>query len=624
MKQAIVAILAFFLPFLVSSAQSQNSKTSLVALVDSLEVLMNKRHIPGMTLTIIKGDSTEFSGGLGVMDTETNAKVDENTLFRLGSITKSFVALGVLKLVKEGKFSLEDEVKVIAPEIEFENSFGADYPVKVKHLLSHTAGFDDMHLNEVYNTSDTIVYPLLKVLQQHTSSLKVRWQPGTRYSYSNPGWTVAGYLIEKYSGLPYDQFIEKNVLEPAGMVASNFNSVPDGPAYSKAYNEQGEEVPFLPIYHRPAGAFNSNANDMEKFLSICLKRGANDSVEVVAADQLDLMERPVYTLANQAGLPVGYGLGNYTYDAAFPVSFHGHDGGIDGFVSSYGYNSDHGIAYAISNNAGQGMGEFVNLIKQYLVKDIPKILPQVIAMEPSIMNEYEGYYLFKASRNQIFSFIDRLFGTCEVAVENDTLYIQKFMSDRFPVLPVANSNGQGLLFRGVNDVVPSHIFTKNAQGVPVMATSAIGNYLEKVNYGGIVTRRILLGLSLVLLLSSLVATLIWLIFAVQKSILWPEFFRRMIPSLVPIGLIMVVFGFSNILNNLSAAGEANFNGGLVYLGTWVILFSTFISTRFGIMHFKTGQKTSFSVYYLLLAFSCVMITLFLYDAGWMGLKVWEY
>ncbi|WP_339791391.1 serine hydrolase domain-containing protein [uncultured Imperialibacter sp.] len=624
MKHAFELTVALVFSVLVAKAQPSGTPLTPRQLTDSLEVLMERNDIPGIMLTIVKDDSTIFSGGLGVKDKGTNSQVDGSTLFRLGSITKSFVALGVLRLVEEGKFSLEDEVKALAPEIDFENSFEPEHPVRVKHLLSHTAGFDDMHLNEVYNTSDTVVYPLRKVLEQHMKTLKVRWQPGTRYAYSNPGWTVAGYLIEKYAEQPYDEFITETVLNPIGMKTSNFKSVPEGQAYSKGYDGTGNEVPFLPIYHRPAGAFNSNADDMARFLSFWINRGRVDSAQVFPSKVLELMEAPAYTIANQAGLPVGYGLGNYTFDTQLPASFHGHDGGIDGFSSSYGYNSQYGIGYSISNNAGKGMGDLVNLVKQFLVQDVSVAKPATQALDVETMKQYEGYYLFKASRNQIFAFIDRIFSTCEVTIDNDTLYLKQFMKDRFPVLPVANPGGEGYLFAGLKDYVPSHVFVPTNKGEPVLATAVVGNYLERVKYSSVLTKRVLLVASLVLLVSSCFATLVWLIFAIRKSLAWQEFLRRMVPSLVVVGLIMIATGLFGTINKLSEAGEPNVNGWLIYLGGWIILFSAFLSTRFGIMNFKLGEKKAFSVYYILLAFSCVIVTLFLYDAGWMGLKVWEY
>ena len=592
--------------------------------IDSLGKLMDRNGIPGLMLTLVKDDSLLFAGGLGVKDKAAEAPVDEHTLFRLGSITKSFVALGMLKLVEEGKISLDDEVKKLAPELDFENGFEPNHPVLVKHLLSHTAGFDDMHFNEIFNKTDQPDYPLDKVVQLNKNTIKVRWQPGSRYAYSNPGWSMAGYLIEKVSGMKYDEYITQVILDPIGMEASNFNSVPKGDQYAKGYTDRGKEVPFLPIYHRPAGAFNSSASDIAKFLFFYLNNGSVDSAQVVSPSTIDLMERPLYTLTNRAGLPVGYGIGNYTYDTRIPVQFHGHDGGIDGFVSSYGYSREHRMGFAISNNAGQGMGDMINLLKHFLSQGVaPPSIP-VVPLDKEAMAAFEGFYTFKASRNQLFAFMDRLLSSCEVTVDNDTVYLKQFAKDPFAIVPVANPAGDGLLFKGTRDYYPSHIFTKNEDGVAVMATSVVGNYLEKTEYGGVLTKRILFIGSLALLLSSVVAAVVWFIFAMNKALPWPEFFKRAVPSISAAGLLMVVVGVSKTFSDLSGAGEVGVNGLMTYAGTWIILFCAFLSTRFGIMNFKTGQKLPFSVYYIFLAFSCVMMALFLYDAGWMGLKLWEY
>lgn len=620
---SLFSICCFFSVVAMASSPFQE-RLELPQVIDSLEQLMDRHGMPGLMVSIVRGDSVLFEGGLGIKNVSTGERADGKTLFRLGSITKSFVALGVLSLVEEGKFSLDDEVKKLAPELEFENPFEDRQPVLVKHLLSHTAGFDDMHLNEIYNTTDQPDYPLGEVLKRNPNALRVRWLPGSRYAYSNPGWTIAGYLIEKFSGGPYDDYITEKILKPVGMHSSNFRSVPEGQAYARGYKSEKEEVPFLPIYHRPAGAFNSHAEDMSRFLRFMINDGAADSLQVVAKHVVALMEKPVYTLAARAGLPVGYGLGNYTFDKSLPVQFHGHDGGIDGFVSSYGYNRELQIGFALSNNAGKGMGEMVNLLKKFLTRDAEAQAPPVAPLDARAMQEYVGYYVFKASRNQLFAFVDRLVNTCEVTMENDTVYLKPFAKDRFAVVPVANPGNEGLAFRGLSDQLASHVFMKNEEGKPVMATSAVGNYLEQTSYSGVLVKRMLFAGSVALLLSALVATVVWLIFAFSKSISWVELMKRAVPGISAIAIILVFVGVISTLNDLPRAGEASLGAMLVYAGTWVTLFSALLSTRFGIMNFKTGKKLPFSIYYLLLAFSCVMMAMFLYDAGWVGLKLWRY
>lgn len=617
---------AFFLLLSLFSfyCRSQHSPLrSVPELLDSLELLMEKQQIPGLMLTLVKNDSVLYQGGLGIKDEEDSLRVDANTLFRLGSVTKSFVALGVLKLVKEGKFSLDDEVKKIAPEIEFDNPFEEEHPVLVKHLLSHTAGFDDMHFRELYNTTEDTEFPLEKVIRLSPPTLRVRWEPGSRFAYSNPGWSLAGFLIEKYSGMKYDDYLATHILAPIGMTGSNFKSVPEGEQYAKGYNANGEEVPFLPIYHRPAGAFNSNAKDMALWLKFLTGEGTKDSLPFFDEADLELIEMPVYTIANRVGLPVGYALGNYTFDAGLPLQFHGHDGGIDGFISSYGYNREHAVGYAMSNNGSKGMGQLVDLVKSFLAKDIEKEKPVVIPLDVPAIAPFEGLYLFKASRNQLFAFADRLVNTCRVSVEDDTVYLKHFMKDRFPIFPVYNGHGDGLLFRGKDDYFPSHVFIEQ-EGKKIMATPGAGNYLEKVDGTGVVTRQILFFSSLALLLGSFISSLVFLIFAIRHSLSWLEFSKRMIPTVAAIALFCIVLGMANSLDSLWAAATVNSNNLMIYLGSWVVLFCALLSTRFAIMNFKTGKGTAFSVYYIFLAGATVMMALFLYDAGWMGLKLWEY
>ncbi len=614
----------FFMLFIGNTTVAQPQQpATLTQVLDSLQRLMKRSDIPGLMLTIVKDDSVLFKGGLGVSSIEDSTLVNENTLFRLGSVTKSFVALGVLKLVNDGKLTLEDEVKKIAPEIEFENPYEATHPVRVKHLISHTAGFDDMHFRELYNVSEQQEVALEDVIKLSPSTLRVRWEPGSRFAYSNPGWSVAGYLIEKFSGMKYDAYITQAILNPIGMSYSNFRSVPEGSQYASGYKGKGQEVPFYPIYHRPAGAFNSNARDMALWLKFLINNGQADSAQVFRAADIELAELPKYTVTNRAGLPLGYGLGNYTYDSRLPVQFHGHDGGIDGFVSSYGYNREHRVGYALSNNGSKGMAQLVDLVKAFLTKDIQKQKMPPATLDKEAMSDFEGFYMFKASRNQLFAFADRLLSSCRVSVENDTVYLKYFAKERFPVLPVENGDGDGLLFRSVGDYFPSHVFTKTGNA-RVMATSGVGNYLEQTDSAGVYTRRILFFSSLAFLSTSLLASLVWLIFAIRKNLAWAELAKRVIPAIAALAVFGIVSGMINTLNSLGEAAKVNANNLTIYLGTWVVLFCALLSSRFAIMNFKTGTNTLFSIYYVFLAASTVMMALFLYDAGWMGLKLWEY
>src|SRR5258705_11709025 len=112
MKNAILILILLSFST-VSFSQKTESINSIKQLTDSIEVIMKQENITGLMLGITKKDSVIFSGGFGYSDLEAKRKVDESTLFRMGSIAKMFVSLGIMKLVNEGKLKLNDELKII-------------------------------------------------------------------------------------------------------------------------------------------------------------------------------------------------------------------------------------------------------------------------------------------------------------------------------------------------------------------------------------------------------------------------------------------------------------------------------------------------------------------------------
>ena len=192
---------------------------SLKATVDSL---LKENEIPGASIALVNKDSVIWSGGIGYANYEDQEQATATQLFRVGSVSKSFVAMGILQLVEEGELSLNEKVQKLVPEIKIKNPWRETDPVRIKHLLEHTAGFDDMHFSEFINVNDNPRMPLEEALAITPASRVVRWKPGTRFSYSNPGYGVAGYIIEKVTGQRYEQYLKEQVLEPIGMDQSSF------------------------------------------------------------------------------------------------------------------------------------------------------------------------------------------------------------------------------------------------------------------------------------------------------------------------------------------------------------------------------------------------------------------
>jgi CubicO group peptidase (beta-lactamase class C family) len=196
----ILLVLMFCLPATPVLAQKKTEETpkpaqSIAELRQQLEKILQDTHTPGLSVALVHRDGPEWVVGLGKSDLAANQSVTDETLFRIGSVSKGFASLSILKLANEGKLSLNDPVRKLVPEIWFENRWEATDPVRVVDLLEHTTGWDDLDLHQY--TKDAKGISLRDGLSGDHHSRISRWRPGTRMAYCNSGPWVAGYIVEK-------------------------------------------------------------------------------------------------------------------------------------------------------------------------------------------------------------------------------------------------------------------------------------------------------------------------------------------------------------------------------------------------------------------------------------------
>jgi CubicO group peptidase (beta-lactamase class C family) len=181
---------------------------------------MEEEKIPAVGIAMVDKDGPVWIESLGKANIEKNIDTDNQTMFRIGSTSKMFVALAILKMQEEGLVSLKDTVRNLIPEIEFTNPWAEIRPILVEHLIEHTTGWDDYH-NIEYAHSE-IALSLKEGLDFHPQSRVSRWMPGTRMSYCNSGPPVAAYIVQKLSGKRYEDYIQKHVFNKAGMKHTKF------------------------------------------------------------------------------------------------------------------------------------------------------------------------------------------------------------------------------------------------------------------------------------------------------------------------------------------------------------------------------------------------------------------
>jgi CubicO group peptidase (beta-lactamase class C family) len=206
---------------LASCSTKQSGKTMLSGL-DSLLTAEFRADEPGGTVLVLKGDSIIYQKCIGLADLGTRQEITLNTLFNLGSISKTFVANGILILEGEGKLSLADPMSRYFPEFKSREIADA---MTVAHLLTHTSGLPDntpvSENPEFFITAKDYdnFAPVMK-------AEKLNFQPGERYEYSNPAFNGLALIIEKVSGQKWQQFIAERIFAPAGMITS---TITDGP-----------------------------------------------------------------------------------------------------------------------------------------------------------------------------------------------------------------------------------------------------------------------------------------------------------------------------------------------------------------------------------------------------------
>jgi len=595
---------------------------SLEELQKAIKTELDKHHLPGAGVALVSRGELLWCGGFGNAEIASKKPITCDTEFRVGSISKSFVALALLKLQEEGKINLEARLHDVAPEIPVQNSWESTHPVRIVNLLEHTAGFDDMEAAEVYNVRDPYDYPLLEVFKRFQEPQIARWPPDTRMSYSNPGYGVAGYLIEKITSEPYDIYIRETFLQPLGMTNADYRFT----AANKALLAAGYDgktpspVGYPYIYLRPAGDLKASPGELVKLVQFLLRRGMAGQTRLLAPESILRMETPRTTSAARHGLRLGYGLANYTAVAGGVVT-HGHDGGIDGFISSYRYMPEQDWGYvALLNSTGSGEAlENINrLAIEFLSKDYPKPYKPVTALAPAELQSFAGFYAQRAPRSQMLAFLDDLAGGIRIRAIGGQLTHSSMFGKPERMLPAGKN-----LFRADKEPEGTTLFFADEAGH--MAFSSMGDdgvtYAVRISPLWPYTRVAVLLLCAVLMLSTVPFALIWLarkLIGKMKDV--QHLSVRVVPLLAVLSLAAIPFCF-NALHG-SAIGTLNLFTVGIYAATILFALLSLLGLVLAMRVPKAEIHRGVHTHSLLVSLACCVVALFLASWGLIGLRLW--
>jgi CubicO group peptidase (beta-lactamase class C family) len=481
---------------------------SIQELQQQVEKILKDTRTPGVSVAIVHRDGPEWIAGLGLSDVAANRATNPDTLFRIGSTSKAFASLSILKLANQHKLSLDDPVHKLAPDAWFENRWEATDPVRVVDLLEHTTGWDDMHFRE-YAKSAPDSMGLLEALNYDHHSRISRWPPGTRMAYCNSGPPVAAFIVEKITGQRFEDYVTENFFRPIGMNTATYFQAPSPPSTTLYHDDGKTPYPYWHILLRPAGSINASANDMAAYVQFYLNRGSVNGVEVMPAPSIDRMETPTRTWAAQQGLKAGYGLSNY-WSIQNGFLYHGHNGGVEGGLTEMAYMPDAGAGYFFSINAGNGAAfdKIGKVIHAYVTRNLQKPTVPPPAPLSATAASYVGWYEPDSPRVEMLYFLERLLGLNYVRVQGDKLLLAD-LNDRHQVcVPVTDTQ-----FR----FVPAKDPPQPVSTVELLTPNGEGQFIQVG--GGSVTLKHISGALVVLE----ILTTAWLILAIAAVLLYAPF-----------------------------------------------------------------------------------------------------
>jgi len=606
-KIKLVFILIVF--FLKTGLSQQNFQ-----LLDTLTNFVKQEGYPGAMISIVKADSIIFVGGIGYANLQTKTPVTKTQLFRQGSISKSFTALALIKLLSEKGMSLETPINKIDPSIPFKNKWSASTPITVANILEHSAGFDDFHIHAIYVTEKNQP-PMSDYVASHKNSLYARWKPGTRHAYSNAGYVLAGHLIEVLSNQPYSEYIKHDILEPLGMKASGFYfKKPDLP-FVQGYDKTLKPASYVRFKGGPAADFCSNAEEMAIFLQFMLNRGGH-SIDSIAFTKgtFDRIENAQTTLAAKNGLLGGHGLGNFNiYQKGFV--FNGHNGFIEGFSSRYIYSREADLGIAITVNQLEDPMPIIKLILDILIKPTTTPIKRKTAATPNdLIKEFSGFYVFRNPRQQLRVFLNGFAQNFKLEFNEEKGYFKDMFGVIIDSLTYAGDN---LFYRNIQDI-PTVVLMKTDEGKAAVGIKK--NYAEKESFSLRMTYNILVFLSVLMLFIYMGYFGTWFIVQlIEKK--KTQLLDRGILMLGCLSFPLWLFSMSSVFSDIQTSGEMSFWSVMVYISPILMIVFLLLAIY---RYFKLQEKAIFKIYYILTSFSLMFVLIFLWNSGFIGLKLWSY
>ena len=378
-----------------------------------LDRVLTRHPAVGLAVGVIGPGSAPLFAGRGLADVASIMPITEDTVFRIGSITKLFTAIAVMQLEEEGLVDLDAPVNEYLRAYRLIPDDPGFRPVTLRHLLTHTAGIPEVrHAIDILHPeagpfggrpvvpSVAFGRPLPSLAEYYRDGLRIVHQPGTTFAYTNHGFATLGQIVEDVSGMPLATYCRGRIFEPLGMQDTDLvrsERLAERLATGYTFGRHGAEpVPDRDWIGAGAGGVYSTMRDLARFASALLGGGANEHGRILDAETLASMfvcnHRP------DPRIP-GRGLGFARGDAGGHLLV-GHDGILPGFNSELWLAPRDGVGVIAFTNGSKGAFTWMEAELRALLRrllDVPdEVVRTDIPEHPELWHELCGHYRFPA------------------------------------------------------------------------------------------------------------------------------------------------------------------------------------------------------------------------------------
>jgi CubicO group peptidase (beta-lactamase class C family) len=381
---------------------------------------LDREDIAGATVAVVKDGKQLFTKGYGYADVKHKQPVTAETLFRPGSVSKLFTWTAVMQLVEQGKIDLDRDVNEY---LDFKIPAAFGQPISLKNILTHIAGFEEQ-LKDLF-TADKRSPNLGNYLKTHIP--KRIFAPGTTPAYSNYAAMLAGYVVERVSGQPFNDYIHQNIFKPLGMTHSTFaQPLPPelAPLMSNGYVLASDEPQeFETVGAFPAGSLTSSAVDMSKFMLAHLQEGRLGAAQILKPETARLMHSRAFGL-DPAANAMAYGFYEESRNGQRII---GHGGDTVYFHSGLELLTNAGVGIFVSyNSVGRGQIDPRTILWDAFLDRYfpapPVNLPTLDSAKTDAL-AVSGNYIISRRSESLFKSLAILGEATVVANEDDTISV---------------------------------------------------------------------------------------------------------------------------------------------------------------------------------------------------------